>query len=171
MAGSSQMSMCRRCGTLNRVVPGRTGAQCGRCQTPLEAPASGGGGGGGSATAARPAPQPGQRAAARPVEVDERSFKREVLESDLPVLLDCWAPWCGPCHMLAPALDALASQHAGRLKVCKLNVEEAQGLAQQLQVMALPTLVAFRNGLPIGRQMGVQSADRITAWLRDLGAV
>src|SRR5688572_4906649 len=130
MAEPGKMSMCRRCGTLNRVVPGRAGARCGRCQTPLEAPA--GGGGGGAATAARPA----GKAVARPVEVDERSFKREVIESDLPVLLDCWAAWCGPCHMLAPALDALASQHAGRLKVCKLNVEEAPQLAQQLQVMA-----------------------------------
>lgn len=166
MSEQARMSMCRRCGTLNRVVPGRAGARCGRCQTMLEAPAAGGGGGGGAATAARPG-----KAAVRPIDVDERSFKREVIESDLPVLLDCWAAWCGPCHMLAPTLEALASQHAGRLKVCKLNVEEAPGLSQQLQVMALPTLIAFRNGMPVGRQMGVQSQDRITAWLRDQGMI
>ena len=167
MAEQARMSMCRRCGTLNRVVPGRGGARCGRCQTPLDAPAAGGGGGGATATPPRPA----GKAPARPVEVDARSFQREVIESDLPVLLDCWAPWCGPCHMLAPALDALAAQHAGRLKVCKLNVEEAPQLSQALQVMGLPTLLAFRKGLPQGRQMGVQSQDRINAWLRDLGMI
>jgi thioredoxin len=93
------------------------------------------------------------------------------LESDLPVLLDCWAAWCGPCHMLAPAIDALAEQYVGRLKVCKLNVEVATQAASELKVMALPTLIAFRQGLPLDRQMGVQSTDRISAWLRGLGMI
>jgi thioredoxin-like negative regulator of GroEL len=73
--------------------------------------------------------------------------------------------------MLAPAIDALAEQYVGRLKVCKLNVEVATQAASELKVMALPTLIAFRQGLPLDRQMGVQSTDRISAWLRGLGMI
>lgn len=161
MDQANSMKTCRVCGTLNRVDPARGEARCGRCRSSFDTPPLGGGGGGATATPTRP------RVAV--LAVDDHTFRREVLESDLPVLLDCWAAWCGPCHMLAPAIDALAAQHAGRLKVCKLNVEEAPRAAAELKVLALPTLVAFRQGLPLGRQMGVQSADRITAWLHDLG--
>jgi len=166
MDQTNPMKLCRACGTLNRVDSTRAAARCGSCRARLDAAAEAPAGGGGGSAAP---PRPGTEAGGRTIAVNDQTFRLEVLESDLPVLLDCWAAWCGPCHMLAPALDALASQHAGRLKVCKLNVEACPRAASELQVMALPTLIAYRHGLPLGRQMGVQSADRIAAWLRGLG--
>ena len=104
----------------------------------------------------RPAPSgPAQGGApAKPVAVTDASFRRDVLESDLPVLVDLWAPWCGPCHMIAPVVEKLAGEYAGRVKVAKLNVDENPSTANAYHVQGIPTLLIFRNGRVVDRIVG-----------------
>ena len=78
--------------------------------------------------------------------VDDANFKEVVLESDIPCLVDFWAEWCMPCHMVAPAVESIAKKYEGRLKVCKLNVEEAPKVSSQYGIMSIPTLAVFKNG-------------------------
>ncbi|MCC6036715.1 MAG: thioredoxin [Armatimonadota bacterium] len=88
-------------------------------------------------------------------EVDKTNFEQEVLQSDIPVMVDFWAPWCVPCRVIAPLVERLAEQYAGRLKVAKLNVDENHELAIRYQVMSIPTLIFFKNGQVIDRIIGV----------------
>ena len=83
-----------------------------------------------------------------PITLSEGNFNDEVLKSEIPVLVDFWAPWCGPCHMVGPVVEELAKKHAGKLKVGKINVDENQALAQKYQVMSIPTLIVFKGGSP-----------------------
>src|SRR3989338_5202521 len=80
------------------------------------------------------------------VSVDDKSFETEVLKSTLPVLVDFWAEWCGPCKMLSPIVDELALELNGKLKVVKVNVDDAQELAMKYSIMSIPTLLVFKNG-------------------------
>jgi thioredoxin 1 len=103
-------------------------------------------------------PQPSQAKPGgpnKPVEVTDASFERDVLHSDLPVLVDLWAPWCGPCHMIAPIVEKLAGDYAGRLKVVKLNVDENPRTANTYHVQGIPTLLIFRGGRVVDRIVGV----------------
>lgn len=99
----------------------------------------------------RPAPQ---EAPVKPVTVTDATFQREVLESDLPVLVDLWAAWCGPCRMIAPVVEKLAKDYNGRLKVTKLNVDENPATSMRYQVQGIPTLLVFRGGRIIDRIVG-----------------
>jgi len=81
-----------------------------------------------------------------PIHLTDSSFKKEVLESELPALVDFWAPWCGPCRMITPLLDELAKEYSKKLRVCKLNVDENPRVATQYGVMSIPTLIFFKNG-------------------------
>ncbi|MEW6686535.1 MAG: thioredoxin [Candidatus Edwardsbacteria bacterium] len=80
------------------------------------------------------------------VKVNDENFKKEVLESKLPCLVDFWAEWCMPCHMVAPTVETIAEEYKGKLKVCKLNVDEAPKTASNYGIMSIPTLAVFKNG-------------------------
>ena len=94
------------------------------------------------------------------MEINERNFKQEVEEQALPVLVDFWAPWCGPCLMMAPVLEELERGWQGKIKVGKVNVDENSGLASRYGVMSIPTLVLFKDGKALKGWIGVQDKDR-----------
>jgi thioredoxin 2 len=136
---------CPVCAAVNRIPAERAGlpARCGKCRTPLA-----------TATA--------------PVTVTDASFETVVLRALTPVLLDCWADWCGPCHMLAPTVEALARDYAGRVLVGKLDVEASRGVAARLEIRGLPTLLIFDQGREVDRLVGVQPRPAIEARLAPL---
>ena len=80
------------------------------------------------------------------VDISDQNFESEVIKSALPVLVDLWAPWCGPCRMVGPVIEKLAKEYAGKVKFCKLNVDENQKTAAKYSVMSIPTLLFFKNG-------------------------
>ena len=91
---------------------------------------------------------------ASPTVVTDETFNQEVLKSDTPTLVDFWAVWCGPCRMVAPVVDEIAREQAGKLKVMKLDVDENQNTAMAYGVMSIPTLILFKNGQPVERIVG-----------------
>jgi thioredoxin 1 len=95
-----------------------------------------------------------QASGAAPVHVSDASFARDVLGSSIPVLVDFWAPWCGPCHMVAPVLDRIAGAYAGRIRVAKLNVDENPQMAARYGARSIPYLVVFKDGEPAGELIG-----------------
>ena len=97
-------------------------------------------------------------------DVTDNSFQAEVLESDTPVLVDFWAPWCGPCRVVAPALEEIASQRDD-LRIVKLNVDDNQQTAANYQVLAIPTMILFRNGQEAARVQGAMPKNRIVQQL------
>ena len=95
--------------------------------------------------------------------ITNQNFKEEVLQSGVPVLVDFWAPWCGPCRMLAPVLEELDGDLAGKVKVAKVNVDEEMELAAQFQVASIPTLILFQGGQAVRRTVGVQPKAKLAA--------
>jgi len=89
------------------------------------------------------------------VNVTDDSFETEVLQSDVPVLVDYWAPWCGPCRMAAPVLEKIAGEYQGRLKVCKVNVDEEREVASKHRIMSIPTMFLFKDGQVVEQIVGV----------------
>ena len=127
--------VCKGCGTTNRVPVVRAGRliRCGKCKMLFPTEGSGNG---------------------KAVEVTDESFEREVLRSRIPVLIDCWAPWCGPCRYLAPTIDQLAKKYAGRVKVAKLNTDENPKVTSNYGVLSIPTLLIFKDGKQVDRMVG-----------------
>ena len=142
---------CPKCGTKNRVDHSRARDKqpvCGKCGAVLpEAAASRAPGGG------------------KPLTVTDANFNSAVLGADLPVLLDCWAPWCGPCRMIAPTIDQLAAESAGRFVIAKLNTDENPGVAGKYRIDAIPTMLIFHRGQLVDRIVGLQPKQAIVGRL------
>jgi len=98
-------------------------------------------------------------------QVTDTSFEEQVLQSELPVLVDYWAEWCGPCKMIAPALDESAQTYAGRLHVAKLNVDDNQAIAARYHVRGIPTLMLFKDGEVIATKVGAVSKSQLAAFI------
>ena len=136
----AQLIRCPSCGTTNRVPREKIdqGLEpiCGRCKRPLPVPS-------------------------KPVTVTDATFSAEVERSPLPVLLDMWAAWCGPCQMVAPVVEELAAEMAGRVRVAKLNVDENPLTAARFNVLSIPTLLVLEGGREVDRIVGVQPKSEI----------
>ncbi len=102
------------------------------------------------------------------VELTDATFDKEVLNSPIPVLVDFWAPWCGPCRMLGPVIDELAKEYAGKVKVCKLNTDESQDTAGKYQISAIPTILMFKGGKLSQQLVGLQPKEELKRHLDEL---
>lgn len=156
---------CPKCGAKNRVDERVTvvGKQpvCGRCGAELQ--------GGAGVEESRESGTAGAKKAdeSKPVAVTDQTFSREVVEASntRPVLLDCWAAWCGPCRMIAPVLDELASESAGLYRIAKLDVDTNPQTAAALRIQSIPTLFVYRNGQQVERIVGLQPKQVLAARL------
>ena len=134
--------VCPHCGTTNRVPRERLrdGPACGKCKRALFY--------------------------GHPVELDAAALERQIASSDLPVVVDFWAPWCGPCRMMAPHFDRAARELAPEVVLAKLNTEEAQAAAARYNIRSIPTLVAFKGGREVARQSGAMDSAGLARWIR-----
>lgn len=99
--------------------------------------------------------------------VSDASFDQDVLKSDEPVLVDFWAEWCSPCKQIAPVLEEIAEEMAGKLKIAKFNVDENPQVPSSYGIRAIPTLILFKDGRAVGTQVGVQPKSRLVAWINE----
>ena len=101
------------------------------------------------------------------VEADDGTFAEVVEAATIPVLVDIWAPWCGPCRMVSPALEQLATEKAGSLKLVKVNADISPSLSRRFEVQSIPTLLIMRDGQVVARQIGAVPVDRLRTWIEN----
>ena len=107
----------------------------------------------------------------KPIQATATSFQSEVIESDLPVIVDFWAPWCGPCRAIAPILEEFADSYVGRVKVVKVNVDEVPELSARYRVSGIPLLLAFYDGTIVGKSAGFRGRGHLAEMLDQLAAL
>ncbi|AVR89896.1 thioredoxin TrxC [Thauera aromatica] len=137
--------VCPHCDAVNRIPAARLAdaPTCGQCKRPLFT--------------------------AHPVELDSTRFERHLTRSDIPLLVDFWAPWCGPCRTMAPAFAQAAGQLEPRLRLVKVDTDAEQTLAARFAIRSIPTLALFRGGREVARQAGAMGAGEIVRWVRSQG--
>ncbi len=101
------------------------------------------------------------------IHVTNDSFKKEVLEAKVPVLVDFWATWCGPCKMLGPELEKLAEEHDGEFIVAKVNIDDEEDLAMEYKIMSIPTMLLFKNGEMVGKKVGYSKREEILDFIKN----
>jgi thioredoxin 1 len=100
------------------------------------------------------------------VKVDKSNFKSDVLDADVPVIVDFWAEWCGPCKMIGPSLEEISNEMAGKVKITKVNVDENQDIAARYGIRSIPTLIMFKNGEPAAMKVGALPKSALSDWIK-----
>lgn len=141
MGDDSIIIRCNSCGVKNRIPASRTDdkPKCGKCGALLSTDAASG----------------------KPVEVTDHTFEEEVLSYPGPVLVDCWAPWCGPCRGLAPVIEQIAEEYKGRVKIAKLDTDDNPKIAMKYNIQSIPTMLLFNKGQQADRIVGAQPKQEI----------
>jgi thioredoxin 2 len=137
--------VCPACSAVNRIPAARLAEKpsCGKCRQPLFI--------------------------GRPVELTDQSFETQVSRSDIPVVVDFWAPWCGPCKVMAPAFELAAAQLEPKFRLAKLNTDQQQATAARFRIQSIPTLALFQNGREVARQPGAMGTADIVRWVQANG--
>jgi thioredoxin 2 len=141
---NSKHIVCPHCDAVNRVPSDKLSDQpvCGKCKQALFT--------------------------GHPLELNDGNFALHISSNDIPVLVDFWAPWCGPCRMMAPAYEKVAQRLEPDLRVVKLNTEDSQATAEQYNIQSIPTMAVFKGGVEVSRKSGAMDAALIEAWIKSI---